>query len=681
MKEPEKTYEEMNLFAERLRQLSQAMGKMRGVDPWGGHSWHSPPRPLDPLEEWRGWCRIVVGPKAAREDEYYFDATLLPLMRKPHPNPAKQVVPSTQKLKSQKAAGVVALQRRTVTIDRMETNTWRDKLRVWPYQWPGRYPVFARPCPTRPRHGFVDSRIIKNKEELFAMIEECQEAGEGEPEILFMPFIDSQWSGILTPAGLAIGPGHAGATEGQGSVAIPAPVERQVFRQFIRGERHLLGIDWNEKDPYIEFLYPTEKHAPQVVQIREGEQIDLRDRFVPKRMKVKRVVRAEGDLVEWEKTATSFVGEQGVVVWHPGGTMASHYAVHCKFNDIPIFLTEEEPKVGEWIKPSLGAPQLTEQQIARAVSLIPRYYRDFNERGKNMAVDGQSANLANLSAASAHSVAEWGGDEHLLRIMAKSIAAAFMLGGMACVGEARHYKQHLGGTVPKMTPDAISNHHKSRHEVYQGLIGMKPGGMANAVKATLHDFAVPGWSDSYGGPNWAKCAMAVLNLGEAVSTTIDDPTPKNWSRVIDAWNKVINISHNGGALLNKFGLDGATCSAAPGMAMSGKALREVIDCIKQAPKYGYKWDVSKHVYPKEAYSTIAGMVRGDREGIRSRYLRFISITGISDPKEVKEKINRSHFVPCGDCGEMSECDTCGSCPDCNPEDSDDCPTCDVVVAE
>src|SRR5688572_21917508 len=43
------------------------------------------------------------------------------------------------------------------------------------------YPYFARPCPLNPQHGFVDSRVVQNNEQLEKVIEETLAADpEGE---------------------------------------------------------------------------------------------------------------------------------------------------------------------------------------------------------------------------------------------------------------------------------------------------------------------------------------------------------------------------------------------------------------------------------------------------------------------------------------------------------------------
>ena len=81
---------------------------------------------------------------------------------------------------------------------------------------------FARPCPVRPRHGFVDSRPYTGRGALKSIFLEAKEV-DPEAELIIMPFLSGKFSGIITPNSLTIGQGHAGATAGTGSVHLHFP--------------------------------------------------------------------------------------------------------------------------------------------------------------------------------------------------------------------------------------------------------------------------------------------------------------------------------------------------------------------------------------------------------------------------------------------------------------------------
>ena len=92
------------------------------------------------------------------------------------------------------------------------------------------------------------------------------------------------------------------------------------------------------------------EHARRVVADREtlaASLIEMRAR----------AEKAEGDLLDWEQTMAA-VAKEGrcgkVVVWSPGGSALSHYAVHAVLNKVAISFEPEPPVVGEPFLPPDG---------------------------------------------------------------------------------------------------------------------------------------------------------------------------------------------------------------------------------------------------------------------------------------------------------------------------------------
>src|SRR3990167_7585546 len=172
------------------------------------------------------------------------------------------------------------------------------------------FPFFARPCPFRPRHGFVDSRIVANAEEFDNLVEEVKIASGSDPwEILLSPYIHAKWSAIVTDAGVSLGPGNTGATAGENSLAIPAP-SRELTEHIGGQPQNFFGIS---ESPYLEVVAgrvggetAASGNRAYVVQIRDGPKPVLSDRFVPASMVVGSVVEAGGDLLQWEKDTKKF---------------------------------------------------------------------------------------------------------------------------------------------------------------------------------------------------------------------------------------------------------------------------------------------------------------------------------------------------------------------------------------
>src|SRR5207237_6510131 len=83
--------------------------------------------------------------------------------------------------------------------------------------------LFARPCPVRPRHGFVDSRKVKAFDpDVINLLKESW-AEDPDAELLLTPYIPAEFSGVWRPGLLVLGPGHDGATSGHSSIAVPLP--------------------------------------------------------------------------------------------------------------------------------------------------------------------------------------------------------------------------------------------------------------------------------------------------------------------------------------------------------------------------------------------------------------------------------------------------------------------------
>src|SRR5207249_1717819 len=72
------------------------------------------------------------------------------------------------------------------------------------------------------------------------------------------------------------------------------------------------------------------------------------------------------DMLAWEKQVATFTS--GTAVYHPGGSLASHIAVHCALHHIPV-LTTREPKVGETLVPPHAAASFNTALVLRGLAL------------------------------------------------------------------------------------------------------------------------------------------------------------------------------------------------------------------------------------------------------------------------------------------------------------------------
>jgi hypothetical protein len=381
--------------------------------------------------------------------------------------------------------------------------------------------LFARPCPVDPQHGFVDSRPIKDKQEAKKLFRKAQKK-DPKAEMLLMPYIKADFNAIWTPGLLSVGPGNDGATGGHKSIAL------RTTDQVPLCDAGKLVKAAGVKDgaaPYLEFVGCHPAAAAQhetlyLVQLRGGPKVgSLGPDYNPKTIKVQHVVHAKGDLIEWKNMCEKF--KAGTVVVHPGGTMSSHYAVHCVEHDIPIFTSGLIPKVGETLKEiPVKKPEKDVEEVLKGLAM-----------GVTFPVDYESAVLIVLGAL--HNSLFM--DKTDSRLFGVAVMLALKLGFAACFGEARHKEKHG----------------LARHQVYDKAWA----DIASHVKRfneTRVKFYNKKWSPGFGGKAWGHCADATADLWNATVRLVRHKTKENLTAVVDALNVVINQAHNNGWWFNKF---------------------------------------------------------------------------------------------------------------------------------
>ncbi len=427
--------------------------------------------------------------------------------------------------KTQKAKGIYAINKHFTTLGFYGT---QDEPTVLPLgydlikeesdienllHWKEGEKKFGRPCPIKPRHGFVDSIPVANKKEALALF---RKAKKSDPlaEMILMPLIDAKLNAIWTPGLLAIGAGNDGATSGKGSIQISTNAKLPVTSSTVVDMSAVAKGDV----PYFEFV--RDAGTSYCVQLRGGPMVgDLGTDYIPKKMTVKKIVKAQGDLEEWETTAKNLKGQEGVVVWHPGGNMADHYAVHSVLNHVPISITVE-PKVGGTLEKSKKIMSLDANEVLTGLSL-----------GVEMDLPYKEAALLVLGAV--HNMTAFGPRES--RLLGVGLSLALRLGMAACFGEARHKTQKLIDRKQvykkawKDMGEAVKRFNEARTKFYEG-----------------------GWKSNFGGPKWAACADATAELWNLVVKFVQSKSEQDLENACMQLNTVINLAHNGGWWFNKF---------------------------------------------------------------------------------------------------------------------------------
>lgn len=373
---------------------------------------------------------------------------------------------------------------------------------------------FVRPCPMTPRHGFVDSRFIASIEEAEKIKAETL-AADPDAEMILMAPIDAAYSAIWTPGLMVIGPGNDGATSGHGSVTIP------VAGNYLAGTREdLLSLSGVKTAPYVEILWKQSRpgYAPALynVQLRDGPKLTQQVDYIAADTVVKKIVVADGDLLEWELAMT--IQPEGTVVHHPGGSLASHYSVHAVLNKIPV-LVSRAPVIGEVLTMNMGEEAPKEPDIDQVRAGF--FY------ALNADCDTNSACWMMLLGC--HSTTLWLGRQDLL--LGAALGFTYRLAITAGVGEWRH------------RPGRESKY--SRERVYKNMWD-RIGRARGIFSRSLRDFRRMFWPGGMGGEPWFQFTKWAAHIFDALKAG-------DITSALGAMNNAVHAAHNGGWGFNKFG--------------------------------------------------------------------------------------------------------------------------------
>jgi hypothetical protein len=385
-------------------------------------------------------------------------------------------------------------------------------------------PKFARPCPKRPRHGFVESRLINTREELISLFEEVKKQDKYGEIVLGPNFETINNNCVYVSSGLlSVGAGNDGATGGKKSISFP--VAPYTFSKQVRYAARIKETD----SIYIEGI-KVPYGSWCLVQMRGGPTVDSANNdFIPKTIVVKKVVRPDNNLLNWEKKVKTF--ESGTVVYGTGYTLASHAAVHCILHDIP-FVTTKQPHAGEILKSTENAnPSSVIRRerfkkgvaVALKMNVTSEYHRYF---GFCLSVLHNWAYLRKSQAA-----------DYLIGAASAILAK---LGAALCFGEYRHI-------------DDNSND-GSRDQIYRHV--MRKGYMyMNGLPKLFNDFASKHCNRGFGGIPWANCAWYTNTIWEAIVNIYNgrscNVSNKEIVNLIEYINRTLNLAHNGGWWFNK----------------------------------------------------------------------------------------------------------------------------------
>lgn len=404
------------------------------------------------------------------------------------------------------------------------------------------FPVFARPCPVKPRHGFVDSILCTNAAQLNELIARTEQE-EDQSEILITKPIPSAFNLIFNGNIVTFGCGNDGATSGKDCL------------YFYLNENplsDLLGLKGTDlvaegEMPFFEMVIDKETHQPYLVQVRSAPQVPMAKDYVPNKTEIKTILKAEGDLLAWEKKLHEVgTNKDGVVVDHFGGTLSSHYAIHAIVNKIPI-LTTRQPVLGEIIEQTVVDGPITDEEKEVFFSGFVTGFSSsnffanklFNKVLKNQShIHELMRGIIQLALATLHNFSgiaiarDYGLIGTVLGIFLR-VTFAISYGEFRYSKTATDKDEVLEGAGSRIACYIKSFYEKKSIETL----------LSDVVKIH-HNFSAKGWSSSYGGKKWAKCTKRSVDLFNAC-------LDRDIGSVVSLFNLLINEEHNGGKYLNK----------------------------------------------------------------------------------------------------------------------------------
>lgn len=424
---------------------------------------------------------------------------------------------------------------------------------VLPYQTDARHlsKMFARPCPSRPRHGFVESRCTLTTQAINVLFQQAK-MEDPDAEMVVMALANGRCSALAVPNMLTLADGFSGCTAGGAEYFVSMP---HTPIQYSTALLERAGVN---DTPYIEYVEHNGRMAP--VQLRDGPAVDGGQKnYIPHDIPPDpEILHCGGDLIAYEQQLSAADPKKSVV-FGMGKSLTSHYGAHAISFGIP-FIVEPElaNKLDKGIKKNTDeTPAARYWQIANRLKQLMKTPLAEHARIHNVAC-GQVTNKLARSVAYALTVAHlcpvWPKDRHDLNSITADGIFHF-IGGFAAalLGELRHLRHatHNGEpvritTIPKFSFD------EKRDSTFGRATQIPVSNLIKCLAAMEVDFLHGAWSSNYGGGPWASATMTLHTLVSRAYAFMEHPNANTWGALLRDWHTCINEQHNGGYVLNKF---------------------------------------------------------------------------------------------------------------------------------
>ena len=450
------------------------------------------------------------------------------------------------------------------------------------------FPLFARPCPRVPRHGFVESRKVQTWEDAAKVFLEAQAADVGAEMLLsWVEYCD--FSAVANSAGVTFGCGNDGVTAGKGQhhYFIPSNSSLSTWKSALR-KADICRIDTHE-DIYLEAVESFPRL--RLVQARTGPVVKHGSPVISQHAKVSvsHIVQVREDFVfdvgqthstmptDADPRTEEFLDKlrnqhfNGLVVWARGVSPASHIVVQAICRNISVVFADVSPVLGKSLtetykldaKSANQKPLLKSTDFLRGImdTLPQALFAGIQVPNGTSLIDTLAewaalslAGIHNISALAAYPASGLNSNQKyaLGRLYAVSMAASVFVPLIGVMGEARYWKTHNHGCADSDFPlhHMLRGRTNKRNVVWEAALNLPLPDFIRYSIAATKDFTKTGWSSSYGGPKWAEAGFQALELFETLNQLIEGKRPLE--TVTDQWNRAVMAAHNGGKVVDKF---------------------------------------------------------------------------------------------------------------------------------
>lgn len=489
----------------------------------------------------------------------------------------------------------------------------------------------ARPCPVTPRHGFVESRIVKTVKDLRTV---CEETTLADPrgEVLLMPFVENRdYSAVLTDQGLSIGTGHNGATTGKDAVLVPCISNIAQWFDRILGDLHISSSNGHTRIARSRYIGYTQSPARQpylelvgntIVQARYGPLPTLGATAYHPQGKSWAIFELVwepstallADFALFETTLKEKIeeaknnkggGNRLLCLYLPHGTLSCHAAVQGICYGASVVTGKVRPQEGKsFIFSSIDRMKY---QFAYFQSEMQKGLSTGRTTG--LTIPSIRASTVAWAAAVVQGMAGVPLTPQSAKFLSTAVTILLRVGLMACFGEHRHFKSYetfydtqtpIGPLTPSMKSPWKLKQVKSNRSLYyastsrSSVLSEKTlHTLLGKVLAIESDFDECQWQSMMGGKAWGICTRSVKQLLIAYMRLVFRPDPPVYAdevkgggymmnelrAAIAAANYLLTVSHNNGKCLTKFvaksTLDGITL--APGLYLMHSLTHEVLN--------------------------------------------------------------------------------------------------------